>query len=495
MQKALLGIDAGTSAIKAILVTPEGRALAHSDAGYETVSPHSGWAEQSPEEWWNAAAKAVRTCVDEAGRPEVVGIGVTGMMHGFALVDEHGKMVRPAIVWMDSRARALVPEIAGHFDRERFWPEVANRIAPGLTLPILLWLTRNEPESLAAASALLFPKDYVRFRLTGDTATDVTDASATLLFHIAERRWNSRLIDHFGIDEGVLPPLRRSDDSLSPLSREAAEALGLSAGIPVAIGAADQQASAVATRTLEPGQIQLMLGTGTQVLSPIAEVADDAAFRDELGTAGSLNLFCHCDDWILQGSVQNGGSAMGWARSVLAADWSEFVIPDIESQESSPFFLPYLTGERTPIMDESALGAFFDLRFGARREELLYAALEGVAFAAADALEAVLAAQPEAAGAEIVCGGGGTRQADYIKLICDTLNRPLTILDGHDSSATGAALLGGVAAGIYSSIGEAGVVAGMGTSSIVEPKAESHARLATRRTRRDRIREAYLAAR
>lgn len=495
MKKVLLGIDAGTSAVKAVLVTPEGHALAHADRGYVTASPHSGWAEQSPDEWWSAAANAVRACAAEAGRPEIVGIGVTGMMHGFALIDERGATVRPAIVWMDARARSLVPEIAERFDRERFWPDVANRIAPGLTLPILLWLARNEPNSLAAATSLLFPKDYIRFRLTGEVATDVTDASATLLFHIAERRWYLRLIEHFGIDASLLPPVYRSDDSLSPLNRDAADALGLRAGIPVAVGAADQQASAVATRTLEPGRVQLMLGTGSQVLSPIAEVAEDAEFRDALGTAGSLNLFCHCDRWILQGSVQNGGSALGWVRSVLAAEWSEFVIPDVEYQERSPYFLPYLTGERTPIMDESALGAWFDLRFGARREELLYAALEGVGFAVVDALEAILAAQPEAAGAEIVCGGGGTRQADYIKLICDTLNRPLTILDGHNSTATGAALLGGVAAGIYSSIGEAGAVAGMGTSSIVEPKAESHARLATRRTRRDRIRDAYLAAR
>jgi xylulokinase len=438
----LLGVDLGTSSAKAVVIDAEGVVHGQASAGYPVQTPHPGWAESAPADWWRAAGTAVREAVGSRAAG-VVSIGVVGQMHGVVLADAAGEALRPAILWADLRSE-------GELERWRELDEptldrLANPVVAGMAGPSLLWLRDHEPETYSAARWALQPKDWLRLRLTGTAASEPSDASATLLYDVPADDWAWSLIDRLGLRSELLAPLAPSGQSAGTLSAAAAGHMGLPAGLPVAVGAGDTAAAALGTGLLEPGPIQLTIGTGGQVVAPRAEPVGDPHRRIHLYRAAVPGR------WYAMAATLNAGLALEWVRGVLGVDWDSVYEEAFAAPPGAAGvrFLPYLSGERTPHLDAGARGAWLGLDIGHRRSHLLRAALEGVAFSIRDCLAAL-----EAAGAgpdhdELRLAGGGSLHPAWRQLLADVLRRPLAAVETPDASARGAALLAGVAAGVF----------------------------------------------
>jgi len=464
---ALLGLDLGSSSLKALLLDLEGRVLAERSAGYPTRAPAPGWAEQDPDDWWAAAGEATRAALAAAPAADVVGIGLSGQMHTFVLHGADGAAVRPAITWMDTRAAGLLPEVEATIDAAGLRDELANPVVLGLTLPPLAWLRAREPQAMAGARVLLLAKDALRFRLTGELGSEPTDASATLLFDVAGRRWSAATLQAFGLDPALVPALGEPGTAAGRLTPDAARHLGLRTGVPVAFGAGDQQAAAVGTGTVLPGQAQLMVGTGAQ--AAVVEAGPPA------GEVAGLHAFCHVRGWLRQASVNNAGVALDWARTLLGLSWDEFygALGDA-APEVAPLFLPYLTGERAPLMKGHARGGWLGLEPGHDREALAGAAVAGVAVAIADGLRALPGGgrAPVRAGLRVRAGGGGLRNPAFAQAVADASGATLELLDASGASAVGAALLGGVAGGAFAGLDAAVARAPVAIRATVVPGPE-----------------------
>jgi xylulokinase len=443
----LLGLDVGTSSLKAVAVGLDGRLLAQAASAYPTASPHPGWAEQDPAAWWAAAGAASRSVA--ASLPadvEIVGVGLSGQMHTFVLADGDGVPLRPAVTWMDTRAGALLADVRRRVAEAGLAEELGNPVVLGPSLPPLVWLAEFEPDALRRATWLLGAKDWLRLRMTGVAGAEPTDASATLLFDVPSRRWSHATCAAFGIPTRLLPPLGASGARAGTLGPEAARHLGLPAGLPVAFGAGDQQSAAVGTGTIRPGQTQLMVGTGAQALVVRAAPVVDAA--------GRLHAFAHVEGWLSQASVNNAGVALAWARGVLGFGWAElYATLDDPSLDDAPVFLPYLTGERTPLMKGHARGAWLGLGPEHGPRHLARAAVEGVLVAIADGVATLLEAGP--ATGPMRASGGGLREVAFAQALADAVGQPLDVVASGAASAIGAALLGGVAAGAYADVAAA----------------------------------------
>ena len=444
----LLGLDLGTGSVKALLLDPDGSVAKESSRSYAVNSPNPGWAESSPREWWDALGEAARELTGPSGRG-VTAVGLSGQMHGVVPTGVDGGPLRPAILWADARSadqlqayRDLDPDA-----RRR----LANPPAVGMAGPTLLWLRDNEPEIYEDIRWALQPKDWLRMRLTGEAAADPSDASATLLYDLPADRWDYDAVETLGLRSDFLAPIAASSDAAGGLTHEAAEHLGLIEGVPVAAGAADTAAAMLGSGLLEPGLVQLTVGTGAQILAPVDRSNPDPHNRTHLYRAATPNLF------YSMAAIQNAGLALEWARRILGASWEEvyeeaFAVP---AGSDGATFLPYLSGERTPHLDPEARGAWTDLNLGHGRGHLLRAALEGVAFALREGIESL-----EAAGTsvpELRLAGGGTTREPWRRLLADILNRPLSLLPTNvsaNASARGAALLAGLASGAYASVGE-----------------------------------------
>ncbi len=487
----LLGIDVGTSSVKTVAVDLRGRVVAESQRNYTLKHPQPGWAELHPHEWWDQTIDAVREVVNSVlareARLQVLGLGLTGQMHSLVLLDANGSPVRPAITWLDSRARSVLSALTEKLAAAGFLERIKNQPAPGLTVSMLVWLARHEPEVLERAKTLLLPKDYIRYRLTGELVSDFTDASSTLLFDTLSRTWFGEAAELLGIPTHLFPPLR---DTYAPGSAVRPEVLGLPSAhpeIPVATGCSDQQAAALTTGVILPGAVQLMLGTGAQVLAPVDTT--------ELDTIRTLNFFAHHYGWIVQGSVQNAGSALSWAMKALGADWDEVAaVTSIPTAKDDPYFLPYLSGERTPIMDPNATGAWVRLRPDVERTDLLRTCMEGIVFGITDAVEAVLDVLRWQGPLEIRVSGGGIRLRSYVQMICDALGQPLSILSEANATGIGAAMLGGVAGRQFRDLDDGFAALGARVEDSLAPDAERHQQLGERRAALRPIREAYLHA-
>ena len=474
---ALLGLDLGSSSLKALLLSLDGRVLAERSSGYPTLAPGPGWAEQDPEAWWLAAGRASREALEGAREPvEVIGIGLSGQMHTVVLLGEDGRPVRHAVTWMDTRAVELLPTIAATIDEAGLRRELANPVVLGLSLPPLLWLQAHEPAAFAAARTLLSAKDTLRLRLTGIVGSEVTDASATLLFDVAARRWSVATAEAFGLDPDILPPLGTPDALAGRLTAGAARHLGLQAGIPVAFGAGDQQAAAVGTGTVRPGQAQLMVGTGAQALL-VSGTPPSGAEADR------LHAFCHVHGWLLQASVNNAGVALERARSLLGLDWQELYGTLQGGPASAPIFLPFLTGERTPLMKGYARGGWLGIEPSHDRTALARAAVAGVVAAIADGLGALtgVGEQP------IRAAGGGMRDPAFAQAVADASGHTIDVLDAAAASAAGAALLGGLAAGVFADLGAAVAVAPTKVAGRFVPRPDHRAVWTSLRDRLDRL--------
>jgi xylulokinase len=434
---AAVGLDVGTSGVKALAVSGTGEVLARSEVGYGLSTPRPGWAEQDPADWWSATERALAALEVR----DVAGIGLSGQMHGLVALDAAGEVIRPAILWNDQRTAAQCREIEERVGFERLVELTGNRALTGFTAPKLLWLREHEPESYARIAHVLLPKDYVRLKLCGEQAIDVADASGTLLFDVARRRWSDEVLEALEIPREWLPRVL-----------ESAEVSGTTPdGVPVAAGAGDQAAGALGVGAIEPGPASVVLGTSGVVFSALDAYRADPQAR--------VHVFCHAvpGRWHAMGVMLSAAGSLQWFRDTLAPG-VEFGALLEEAARWEPgaeglTFLPYLAGERTPHADPDARGAFTGLSLRHDRGALARAVLEGVAFGLRDCLDVVreVGAAPEVGRAS----GGGARSELWLRIVASVLELPVERLAVEEGAAYGAALLGGIAGGMWRGAEEA----------------------------------------
>jgi xylulokinase len=437
---AVLGLDLGTSSAKAVIIGAGGRVLSQASAGYPVTSAKAGYAESEPGDWWNAVTACTREAV-HVGGTQPSAVGLSGQMHGLVLTSAAGQAVRPALLWPDSRAVGALRAY------QRLGPatlaRLANPLAPGMAGPLLMWIAEHEPRSYAAARWALQPKDWLRARLAGEIAAEPSDASGTLLYDVPGDHWDVAAVSALGLDTSMLAPLLPSSGVLAGcLSAAAAAELGLPAGIPVAAGAADTAAAALGSGVAAASDVQLTVGTGAQVIRPVATPVSRA-------DAG-VNLYRSAtpDGWYQMGATLSAGLSLNWVRDILHASWDElYASAGQPGRTGDPIFVPHLSGERTPYSDPALRGAWTGLALADDRTALLRSALEGTAFAIRDALDALLADDRPA---RLRLAGGGTLAAGWRQLLADVTGLPLHAVDVPAASGRGAALLGAHAAGLLS---------------------------------------------
>jgi xylulokinase len=456
----LVGLDVGTTGVKAIAVQPDGNVAAIAERGYPLSTPRAGWSEQDPEDWWRAAQGVLADIGARVGSGrEIAGIGLSGQMHGLVALDAADRVVRPAILWNDQRTGAECVEIEERIGLDRLIALTGNRALTGFTAPKLLWLRRNEPEAFGRIARIMLPKDYVRLRLTGEWATDVADASGTLLLDVARRGWSAEVLTLLDLDPALLPPVLESPEVAGvTIARD-----NLAGGIPVAAGAGDCAAAAVGVGIDRPGPLSVVMGTSGVVFAALPAFASDPLAR--------VHAFCHAvpDQWHAMGVMLSAAGSLQWLRDRLAPETS-FADLVAEAEAWNPgvdglLFAPYLAGERTPHADPSARGAFTGLELRHDRGALVRAVLEGVAFGLRDSLELVreLGCPTDRARAS----GGGARGL-WLRIAASVLGVPIELTAVAEGSAYGAALLGGVAGGLYTDVPEA-VAHCVRVQSTIEP--------------------------
>jgi len=458
--RPLIGLDVGTTAVKGVAIAHDGTVLARAEAGYPLSTPRPGWAEQDPEDWWRATVAVLERLAADAGTP--AGIGLSGQMHGLVALDAAERVLRPAILWNDQRTGAECREIEDTIGLERLIALTGNRALPGFTAPKLLWLRRHEPDVYARIAQICLPKDYVRLRLTGEHATDVSDASGTLLLDVAARAWSAQVLDALELDHAWLPAALESPVASGVTSADAVA--GLAAGIPVAAGGGDQAAGAVGVGVDRPGPVSVVLGTSGVVFAALERYAADAE--------GRVHAFCHAvpDVWHAMGVMLSAAGSLRWFRDTAAPGVSYEAL----TAAAEPWppgaegltFLPYLAGERTPHADPDARGAFVGLSVRHDRGALARAVLEGVAFGLRDSLDLLVAigVAPEFGRVS----GGGARSQLWLEIVASMLELPLERVAVDEGAAFGAALLGGVAAGVWDDV-HAAVAATVKPGAPVEP--------------------------
>jgi xylulokinase len=433
----LVGLDVGTSGVKALAVAPDGEVVGSAEVGYPLSTPRPGWAEQDPEDWWRATQEALAAL----DAHDVAGIGLSGQMHGLVALDAAGQVVRPAILWNDQRTAEECREIEQRVGFERLVQLTGNRALTGFTAPKVLWLRKHEPDAYARIARIMLPKDYVRLRLCGEHAIDVADASGTLLFDVARRRWSDDVLEALEIPREWLPRVLESPE----VSGETSD------GVPVAAGAGDQAAGAVGVGVVDPGPASVVLGTSGVVFSALDAYRADPQAR--------VHVFCHAVPgvWHAMGVMLSAAGSLQWFHDRLARDvpYQQLVeeAAGWEPGAEGLTFLPYLAGERTPHADPDARGAFAGLSLRHDRGALVRAVLEGVAFGLRDCLDVVQAvgAAPEVARAS----GGGARNELWLRIVASVLELPVERVAVEEGAAYGAALLGGVAGGVFADPAEA----------------------------------------
>ena len=439
MTEVALGIDIGTGSTKAGLVDGDGRLLAVGRCANEVEEPRPGWSQSDPQSWVAAARSALAAALAAVERPvEVVAVGFSGQMHGVVLCDRSMAPIRPAVLWSDQRSQPYLGEI-----RLRFQPaervRLANPIVAGMAGPTMAALGREEAETVARVAHILQPKDWVRHRLTGVTATDPSDASATLLWDAVDDRWWPRACRIFDVDPGWLPPVQASDAPAGTVAGTERVDLGLSPGIPVATGAADT-AAALLGAGLVSGEWQLTTGTGGQLARLTDERPTDADPTTHLFRTTGIDAGPP-DRWYEMAAIQNAGIAIDWALGLLAVPLSEAgrAVAGSPVGSNGVSFLPYLTGERTPHLNGGLRGSWIGLRPGTARADLVRSVFEGVAFALRDGLDALVR---RGAGPEyLLLAGGGSTEVWWQQMLADVLDRPLVPHNASDASVRGAGLL------------------------------------------------------
>jgi xylulokinase len=464
-----MGVDIGTGGTRALLVDAGGREVAAVTAPHEDMRMEQPlWAEQRPEDWSQAAVRAIRGALAKAGASgdDVRGVGMSGQMHGLVILDRDNAVIRPALIWCDQRSQPQVDFINAKLGKDKVLEYTANPVLTGFTLPKLLWVRDHEPRQFERVRKMLLPKDYVRFILTGEYASEVSDASGTAVFDVIRRRWSFEMMDGLGLDRGILPACDESADVSGAISAQAAALTGLKAGTPVVGGGGDQAASAVGNGIVEPGVVSCTLGTSGVVFAHMEKVAYDPQ--------GRVHTFCHAvrDKWHVMGVTQGAGLSLQWLRNQLAPGATYDALT--EEAATAPagsqglFWLPYLMGERTPHLDPQARGGWIGLTAKHTRADLIRAVIEGVAYSQKDGLDVV--DQLGVAVSSVRASGGGARSLFWRQILADVFGKRVARLETQEGSAYGAALLAMVGTGEYASVPEA-CAATIREADSVEPRA------------------------
>ena len=455
----VLGIDVSTTATKAILIDHDGAVRGMGVVEYPFQMPRPLWSEQDPAVWWDAAQSAVRAALAAAGvsGDQVQAIGLTGQMHGAVLLDTDGAVLRPAILWNDQRTAAECDEIRAAIGAERLIEITGNDAITGFTAPKVLWVRRHEPETWSRLAHVLLPKDYLRYRLTRELAIDKADGSGTLLFDLAARTWSADVLGGLGLDAGWFPPTFEGPEVTGFVTSEAAAATGLRTGTPVVAGGGDQSANAVGVGVVDSGSVALSLGT-----SGVIFAATDNPVHDP---RGRVHAFCHAvpGRWHLMSVMLSAAGSLRWFRDALAPgdDFAALAASaaDVEAASDGLFFLPYLSGERSPHPDPLARGAFVGLALRHERRHLVRAVLEGVAFGLRDGLD-LMAGAGVPRPSQIRASGGGLASPVWRQILADVLGAELVTTSTTEGAAYGAAVLAAVGATWFADVTEA-------TSSLV----------------------------
>ena len=450
----VLGIDISTTATKAMLVDRSGGVVGVASSSYVYESPRPLWTEQDPGLWWDGAIAAVRQVIADLGvsGSDVEAIGLTGQMHGSVLLDAQGAVVRPAILWNDQRTEAECIEIRRRIGPDRLIKVTGNDALTGFTAPKLLWVQLNEPENWARVRHVLLPKDYVRYRLTGDLAVDVADGSGTILFDLAARTWSPEILEALDIAPSLLPPTFEGPAVTGALTGDAADLTGLRPGTPVVAGGGDQSANAVGVGAVAAGVVALSLGTSGVIFATTAGPAIEAG--------GRVHSFCHAVPyrWHMMGVMLSAAGSLRWLRDALAPDSSFDDLVEgaatVPAGSDGLLFLPYLTGERTPHPDPLARGAFVGLTIRHDLRHVTRAVLEGVAFGLRDGLDLMVGAGLPAP-TQIRASGGGVRSSLWRQILADVLEAEIATVPTAEGAAFGAALLAAVGAEWFATVEDA----------------------------------------
>jgi xylulokinase len=455
--KYLLGIDVSTTATKALLIDEHGTVIAVVATEYPFETPHPLWSEQDASLFWNGTVQSIRGVLEKSGvnAKNIVAVGLTGQMHGATLLDAHGEPLRPCILWNDQRTQKQCDEITARVGAEQVLQLTGNPVLTGFTAPKILWVRENEPDVYRRVAHILLPKDYARYKLTGEFFSDVSDSSGTSLFDVGKRTWSDEMLRALDIPRAWMPEVTESPVVSAKISADAARATGLIEGTPVVGGGGDQAAGAVGTGIVRPGIVSATLGTSGVVFAQSDE------YRIE--PQGRLHAFCHAvpGKWHLMGVMLSAAGSFRWYRDALGAHEKEIAqqtnrdVYDVLTQDAANapagceglLFLPYLTGERTPYPDPNARGAFIGLTVRHTKAHLTRAVLEGVSFGLRDSLELMRALGITTT--QVRASGGGARSPLWRQILADVFDAEIVTVNITEGAAYGAALLAGVGAGIY----------------------------------------------
>lgn len=459
-QTYLLGIDVGTTGCKALLIEAAGRVVADATIEYPMSTPKPLWAEQDPDDWWSATVASIRRVLEQSGAKaeQVVGVGLTGQMHGLVLLDGKGNVLRPCIMWNDQRTAEQCATITEHVGAKELLKLTGNLVLPGFTAPKIVWVRENEPEIYQRIAHVLLPKDYIRYRLTGEFFSEVSDASGTSMFDVGRRRWSDEMLAALDVPREWLPEVTESPVASAKISAAAANETGLAVGMPAIGGGGDQAAQAVGSGIVNEGLVSATLGT-----SGVVFAASDS-YRIE--PEGRLHAFCHAvpGKWHLMGVMLSAAGSFRWYRDTLG----DAEITRAEQEGRDPYdllteaaatvepgcegllFLPYLTGERTPHADPNARGAFVGLTLRHTKAHLTRAVLEGVSYGMCDSLQ--LMRDLGLSIRQVRASGGGARSKLWRQMLADVFNAEIVTLNVTQGAAYGAALLAGVGVGIYADV-------------------------------------------
>ncbi|MCL1854418.1 MAG: xylulokinase [Clostridia bacterium] len=458
----LLGIDIGTSGTKTVIFTPEGEPLAAHTVEYPLYQPQNGWAEQDPQDWWNAVCETCQAVIAKSGAApaEIRGIGLSGQMHGLVMLDENGAPLRRSIIWCDQRTGAQCEEMTRAVGSKKIIEITANPALTGFTASKILWVREHEPWIYEKCRHILLPKDYIRYQLTGELATEVSDASGMQLLDVKGRRWSDEILSILQIDRDLLGRVYESPEVTGKVHGEAARLTGLMEGTPVAGGAGDNAAAAVGTGTVREGRAFTTIGSSGVVFAHTSNPVIDPK--------GRIHTFCCAvpGAWHVMGVTQSAGLSLKWFRDTLCgAEMEAARGMDIDPYELMDrqagrvpigaerlLYLPYLMGERTPHLDPDARGVFFGLSNIHTKAHMLRAVMEGVAFSLLDCME-ILRGLGIAPREMLVCGGGG-KSPLWRQMLSDLYRIPTATVANPEGPALGVAVLAGVATGVYASVEE-----------------------------------------
>jgi len=480
--QALLGIDLGTTGVKAAtFATEDGHVISSAFVEYPLMHPQPGWAEQNPDEWWQATVAAIRACLAQGVQAQdIQAVGLSGQMHGVVLLDEENLVLRPSIIWADQRSAPQSAWITERVGADRLVSLVSNPALPGFSAPKILWIRQHEPDLFARARRILLPKDYIRYRLTGIQAIEISDAAGTNLLDVQHGVWSTAVLDAIELDPALLPPVIPADALAGTITAEVAQLTGLLMGTPVAGGGADNACAAVGNGVVQPGLALVSIGTSGVVLAYA-----DAHRVDTSAPVPRVHTFNHAvpNAWYLMGVTQGAGLSLRWLRDNIGLPeralerWTGLDAYELLTQEAASvapgsdglYFLPYLQGERTPHLDPYARGGWLGLTASHDRRHLVRAVLEGVAFSLKDCFNIIR--EQGLPIEQLRATGGGAKSTLWRQIIADVLNVELVITNAQEGPAFGAALLAGVAVGLYPSIQqacEATVQVGAQTSPLAE---------------------------